>query len=72
MAFSCPITENRFRRGAERLHRLGPKAITEFLVEIAAAIGGEPAISRKLTEFEFRAAGARRSRASHVRRGAVR
>ncbi len=44
----------RLDRGAEHLHRLGPCATSEFLVELAATIGGQPAILRLLAEYQNR------------------
>jgi hypothetical protein len=42
----------RLQRGVEHLHSLGPRAVAEFLVEVASAIGGLPAIQAKLTEYQ--------------------
>lgn len=41
----------RLQRGAEHLHRLGPRATAEFLSELACRIGGAPAIMALLTEY---------------------
>lgn len=56
----------RLDRGAEHLHQLGARATAELLAEVAARIGGGPAILAVLTEWErltpgqVRAAGADR------------
>jgi hypothetical protein len=44
----------RLQRGADHLHKLGPRATAEFLAELASRIGGGPAISALLYEFERR------------------
>ena len=44
----------RLDRGAEHLHRLGARATSEFLAELAATIGGQPAIFRLLAEYQNR------------------
>jgi hypothetical protein len=49
-----PFTALRLQRGAEHLHRLGPRATAEFLAEIAAQIGGMPAVLGLLVEYERR------------------
>ena len=56
-----------FDRHAEHLHTLGPRAVAEFLAELAGQISGGPAISRLLAEYRnrlapamIRAAGAER------------
>ena len=41
-------------RGAEHLHQLGARALVEFLAELSATIGGQPAILRLLAEYENR------------------
>jgi hypothetical protein len=54
MARPDAFSRSRIRRGCEHLHRLGPRAETEFLIELSARIGGMPAILRLLAEFEER------------------
>ena len=49
-----PFTRLRLERGAQHLHHLGPRAVAEFLAEIADAIGGTPCILARLTEYERR------------------
>ena len=49
-----PATQLRFQRGAEHLHRLGPRATAEFAVEIAGQMGAMPAIMDLLAEYERR------------------
>ena len=49
-----PLTRLHFQRGVEHLHRLGPRATAEFLVETADRIGGLPAMLRILAEYEGR------------------
>ena len=49
-----PFTAQRLQRGAEHLHQLGPRATAELLLEVAARIGGLPAIVSVLGEFERR------------------
>ena len=44
----------RLDRGAEHLHKLGPRALAEFLAELAATIGGQPATLRLLAEYQNR------------------
>ena len=44
----------RLDRGAEHLQQLGPRATAEFLTELAAAIGGGPAILRLLADYQNR------------------
>ncbi len=44
----------RLDRGAEHLHQLGARATSEFLAELAATIGGQPAILRLLAEYQNR------------------
>ena len=44
----------RLNRGAEHLIQLGPRATAEFLTELAATIGGQPAILRLLAEYQNR------------------
>jgi hypothetical protein len=58
------IGRMRLQRGAELLHDLGPRALAEFLAEIAATIYGRPAImgllaedKRRLTPAMIRVAG---------------
>ncbi len=40
--------------GTEHLHRLGPRALAEFLTELATIIGGQPATLRLLAEYQNR------------------
>ena len=47
-----PYTAIRLQRGAEHLHRLGPRAMAELLAELAGSIGGIPAIIGLLAEYE--------------------
>ena len=49
-----PFDQLRLVRGAEHLHQLGTRALAEFLAELAATIGGQPAILRLLNEYERR------------------
>ena len=42
----------RLQRGAEHLHTCGPRAIAEYLAELASLIGGLPAIQKTLREYE--------------------
>ena len=44
----------RLQRGAEHLHNLGPRATAEFLAELAAEIGGWPAMMGMLAEYQRR------------------
>jgi hypothetical protein len=44
----------RLQRGAEHLHRCGPRIGAEFLAELADQIGGLPAALRLLAEYEQR------------------
>ena len=37
------LAQARLQRGAEHLHRLGPRAMAEFLAELGSRIGGTPA-----------------------------
>ena len=46
-----PLDEPRLRRGAGHLHRLGPRAVAEFLAELGSRIGGTPACLRLLNEY---------------------
>jgi hypothetical protein len=48
------LTRLRLQRGAEHLHLLGPRALAEFLVELASQIGGLPATLTLLVEYEGR------------------
>ncbi len=52
--FQHSINDPKLRRGAEHLHRLGDRALAEFLCEVAARIGGGPCIVALLTEYERR------------------
>lgn len=49
-----PLERMRLDRGAEHLHRLGARATAEFLLELSATIGGQPAILRLLAEYQNR------------------
>lgn len=61
-----PLDQARLHLGAERLHELGPRALAEFLAELASRIGGTPACLSLLNEYgrlsfrQVRAAGADR------------
>lgn len=44
----------RLDRGVEHLHHLGARATAEFLLELSATIGGQPAILRLLAEYQNR------------------
>lgn len=44
----------RLDRGAEHLNRLGSRALAEFLMQLSATIGGQPAILRLLADYEDR------------------
>ena len=46
-----PFDEARLHRGAEHLHRLGPRAVAEFLAELGSRIGGTPACLCLLNEY---------------------
>jgi hypothetical protein len=52
--FSNPLDQLRRQRRVAHLYRLGPRAIDELLVEVAAKIGGGPTINRLLVEYERR------------------
>lgn len=47
-----PLDRMRLDRGAEHLHRLGARATAEFLLELAATIGGQPAILKLLAKYQ--------------------
>jgi hypothetical protein len=47
-----PFMAVRLQRGTEHLHRLGPRVIAEFLLELAERIGGLPAATALLVEYE--------------------
>ncbi len=49
-----PTERMRLDRGAEHLHRLGARATAEFLLELSATTGGQPAILRLLAEYQNR------------------
>jgi hypothetical protein len=49
-----PFTRMRFERGAQHLHRLGPRAVSEFVLEVADQIGGLPCIVDQLGQYERR------------------
>jgi hypothetical protein len=46
-----PLDQARLQRGAEHLHRLGPRAMAEFLAELGSRIGGTPACLSLLNEY---------------------
>jgi hypothetical protein len=48
-----PFISIRLQRGSEHLCRLGPRATAEFLAEVAARIGGMPAIIGTLAEYQL-------------------
>jgi hypothetical protein len=47
-----PLAAIWFQRNCQRLHDLGPRALSEALLEIADRIGGLPAICATLVEYE--------------------
>jgi len=47
-----PVTAPRLQRGAEHLHELGPRALAEFLAELAQRICGMPATLDMLAEYQ--------------------
>ncbi len=47
-----PLDQLRLQRGAEHLHSLPPRALAEFLAELAGRVGGMPATFALLTEYE--------------------
>lgn len=65
-----PMDQARLHRGAEHLHRLGPRAVAEFLAELGGRIGGTPACLSLLNEYgrlcprQVRAAGGDRPQRS--------
>lgn len=46
-----PLDQARLHQGAEHLHRLGPRALAEFLAELGSRIGGTPACLSLLNEY---------------------
>jgi hypothetical protein len=54
MYYLDPFTRHTLERGSAHLHRLGDRAIAEFLAEISARIGGLPAVLQILGEYEER------------------
>lgn len=46
-----PFDQARLHRGAERLHGLGPRAVAEFLAELAGRVGGTPACLSLLNDY---------------------
>ncbi len=46
-----PLDQAHLQRGAEHLHRLGPRAVAEFLAELGSRIGGTPACLSPLNEY---------------------
>ncbi len=68
-----PTERLRLDCGAKHLHRLGARAISEFLLELSATIGGQPATLRLLAEYQnrlspdlLRAAGGHRMPSANV------
>jgi hypothetical protein len=49
-----PFVRMRFERGAQHLHGLGPRAVSEFLLEVADKIGGLSCIVDRLSQYELR------------------
>ena len=49
-----PWTSLRLQRGSVHLVRLGPRALAEYLSELAGQIGGLPAALALLAEYERR------------------
>ena len=47
-----PLDRQRLDRGAEHLHGLGARAMSEALATLAVRIGGVPALLAVLTEYE--------------------
>lgn len=47
-----PFTAVRIQRGVEHLHRLGPHATAELLVELSSRIGGLPTVLTLLSEYQ--------------------
>ncbi len=54
MPTMTPTDRMRLDCGAEHLNRLGARATAEFLAELSASIGGQPAILRLLAEYQNR------------------
>lgn len=54
MACISPLDALRLQRGAEHLHRLGPRAVDGFIRDLSARIGGLPASLALLAEYERR------------------
>jgi hypothetical protein len=48
------FTSQRLQRGSEHIAQLGPRALSEFLLELAGQIGGLPATLALLAEYERR------------------
>lgn len=48
------MARHRIQRGVEHLHRLGSRATSEFLADVATRIGGLPAIVGLLEEYQRR------------------
>ena len=46
------LIDLRLQRGAEHLHRLGPRAIAGYLGDLSRRIGGLPAALGLLAEYE--------------------
>lgn len=49
-----PHDRLRLQRGVEHLHRCGPRAVAEFLVDLDRRVGGMPATLGLLTEYQAR------------------
>ena len=49
--YAHSLDQARLQRGAEHLHRLGPRAMAEFLAELGRRIGGTPACLSLLNEY---------------------
>jgi hypothetical protein len=52
MSFDVHFVRLRLERGARHLHSLGPRALAEFLVEVALRSGDGSAISILLGDYE--------------------
>ncbi len=47
-----PLDQFQLQRGAEHLHRCGPRAVAELLADVARRIGGGPAILAALADYQ--------------------
>ena len=54
MTTLSPLDALRLQRGSEHLHRLGPRAMDDFIRDLSARIGGLPASLALLAEYEAR------------------